>query len=114
MKNITWLNILLGVWLLVAPFALSKLATIGAWTANDIVVGILLMSTSWTIVATARPAAGAAWFEVACGIWLVFAPFVLKYSSGPMKLRNDVISGIVAIVVAVIALASIRRTHIAA
>ncbi len=112
MKNITWINILLGIWLIIAPFALRTVGEHGAWTANDVILGILLIVASWAIVAAARPAQGAAWFEVICGIWLVVAPFILRYSNGPVKLGNDVISGIIAIVVAGIAMASMNRPRV--
>ncbi|HUK33598.1 MAG TPA: SPW repeat protein [Vicinamibacterales bacterium] len=112
MKNITWVNILLGVWLVIAPFALSTVIPNHAWTANDVILGVLLIAASWAIVSMAAPSIGVAWFEVLCGVWLVVAPFVLHYSGGHVKLGNDVISGIIAIVIAAIALTGIRRPHV--
>ena len=108
MKNITWINILLGIWLLIAPFALSSVGGTGAWTANDVILGILLIAVSWWIVATAAPT-GAIWFEVLCGIWLIVAPFVLRYNGTGVKMTSDVISGIIAIVVAFIAMSGVQR-----
>jgi len=112
MKNISWINILLGVWLVIAPFALSTVIPNGAWTANDIILGILLIAASWTIVAMAAPSAGIAWFEVLCGIWLIVSPFILRYSTGHVKVGNDVISGIIAIVIAAIAISGMHRPHV--
>jgi len=109
MKNVTWINILLGIWLLIAPFALSSVGGSGAWSANDVILGILLIAASLWIVSAAAPT-GAVWFEVLCGIWLVVAPFVLRYSGTGVKMTNDVISGIIAIVVAIIAMSGMRRT----
>jgi len=114
MKNVTWINVLLGIWLIAAPFALSTVGGKGVWTANDIVLGILLIVASAVIVGAAAPARGAAWFEVICGIWLVVAPFILRYSNASVKLGNDVISGVIAIVIAAIAIASMQRPPIRA
>ncbi len=114
MKNITWINILLGIWLVIAPFALAAFGGRGAWTANDVVLGLLLIGFSWWIVAASAPPTGAAWFEVLCGIWLIVAPFVLRYSVSSHK-SNDVISGIIAIIVAAVAIGAMphlpSRTH---
>lgn len=112
MKNISWLNVLLGVWLVVAPFALSTVIPDERWTINDIVLGVLLVAASWAIVSMAAPPTGIAWFEVLCGIWLLVAPFVLRYSAGHLKLRNDVFSGVIAIVIAAIAMTGMRRPQV--
>ncbi len=112
MKNISWINVLLGVWLVIAPFALNTVVPDGAWTANDIILGVLLIAASWAIVAMAAPSSGIAWFEVLCGIWLLVAPFILHYSAGRVKLGNDVISGIIAIVIAAIAMSGMHRPHV--
>ena len=113
MKNISWVNVLLGVWLVIAPFALSTVIPDGRWTANDVLLGVLLVAASWAIVTMVAPPTGIAWFEVLCGVWLVVAPFVLHYSGGRIKLGNDVISGIIAIVIAAIAMAGMRRPQVA-
>ena len=112
MKNISWINILLGVWLVIAPFALSTVIPNETWTANDIILGILLIAASWTIVSMAAPSTGIAWFEVLCGIWLIVAPFILRYSTAHVKLGNDVISGIIAIVIAAIAMSGMHRPRV--
>ncbi len=112
MKNITWINVLLGIWLIIAPFAITRVGTgAGAWTVNDVVLGILLIAFSWWIVGAIAPPSGAAWFEVLCGIWLIVAPFVLRYSGAPRHVSNDVISGIIAIVVAAIAVAGMHHAR---
>jgi hypothetical protein len=109
MKNASWINTVLGAWLLIAPFALSTVVANVAWTANDIALGILLMAASAVVSSAASPSFGVAWFEVFCGIWLIVAPFVLRYANRPVKLGNDVISGFVVIIVTAIAMSTTRR-----
>lgn len=104
MKRVTWINLLLGIWLIIAPFAIGYAALSGAAVGEDIVLGILLIAFSWWILAAMAPPMGAAWFEVLCGIWLIIAPFVLRYTAmARAATGNDVVCGIIAIVVALIA-----------
>jgi hypothetical protein len=64
MKNVTWINFVLGAWLLIAPSVLSTVVANPVWTANDIVLGILLLAVSAVIVSAASPSRSLAWFEV--------------------------------------------------
>jgi hypothetical protein len=103
--------VLLGVWLIIAPFALPAGAMMtNAWAVNDVIVGILLVAFSWWMVAAIAPPIGAAWFEMLCGVWLIVAPFVIGYSATMSAVWNDVVCGIIAIVVAVVAAQAMTRT----
>jgi predicted signal transduction protein with EAL and GGDEF domain len=48
--GVSWTNVVLGVWLLVAPFILVYSAG-GAPVWNDIIVGILVVSLGWVSAA---------------------------------------------------------------
>jgi len=82
-----FVNIILGVWLLVAPTALGYVDAYA--TNNDHLVGLLV----------AVAAAAALWQQrvrfvnVILGIWLVIAPFVLGYY-GSRAVANDIVLGI--------------------
>ena len=109
MKRITWVNFVLGVWLLFAPFALGVAGQHSAWSLNDIALGGLLIFFSGWLLAASDPPIVADWMELLCGIWLVAAPFALKYSGIGRALSNDVIVGLSTIVVALVAVATISR-----
>jgi hypothetical protein len=109
MKHITWVNLVLGVWLLFAPFALGVAGLHSAWSVNDIALGALLIFFSGWILASSDPSITADWMELLCGIWLVAAPFALKYSGIGRALSNDVIVGLATITVAMVAVATISR-----
>jgi len=114
MKNSVWVNVLVGIWLMIAPFALGAAGAAHAWTASDVVLGILLVAFSWWMLAAIAPPTGIAWFEMLCGIWLIVAPFVLGYSAAPRALWNDVVCGIIAIIVAIVAArATVRPPRVA-
>ena len=69
-------NLLMGIWLLGAPYALGYDRTAAAW--NSTIVGILVMAVA--VVRLMRPTT-TAWLSavtLALGVWLVAASFVLN------------------------------------
>ncbi len=103
------INILLGIWLIIAPFVLGY-ARLDAAETNDIVVGILvaIIAAIRSFGAFTQP--GWSWVNVLLGIWLIIAPFVLGYSGNATPLWNDIILGIVIAILAWTSAASTRRT----
>jgi hypothetical protein len=114
MKRIVWINLILGIWLIIAPFALGVAAISRTPVTNDVILGILLIAFSWWMLAAIAAPLGAAWFEVLCGLWLIASPFVLQYSRIAVAMANDVIVGIITVVVALVASRTITRTPAAA
>jgi ABC-type molybdate transport system permease subunit len=105
------INILLGIWLIIAPWVLGYAHLTTAQT-NDIIVGIIV-----AIVAAVRSFGsynmrGWSWINILAGIWLIIAPFVLGYSNNTTPLWNDIILGIVIAVLAWTAAATPRRTDV--
>lgn len=94
-------NIALGVWLMIAPWALSYDYAISR--TNDIWVGILVALAALVALAW-RPARFA---NTALGAWLIIAPFALGYAAWEAAAINDVIVG--AIVLAVSLIPSLGR-----
>ncbi|TKC99874.1 SPW repeat domain-containing protein [Polyangium fumosum] len=82
-----WINIVLGIWLLIAPSALGYVDTYAA--NNDRLLGILIASSA--IVALWAPKAR--FVNVVLGAWLIIAPFVLGYFGG-RAVANDIVLGI--------------------
>jgi hypothetical protein len=99
MKRISWVNLLAGIWLVVASFVIGAAAISSVPTANDIVLGLLLLLTSWWILASAAPSSGAAWFQVVCGLWLIVSPFVLKFGNAKVLTVNAIVIGGIAALV---------------
>jgi SPW repeat-containing protein len=107
MKGITWINVLVGIWLIVAAIARGAM---GVAMANDVVLGVLLIAFSWWILGAVAAPVGTAWFEMLCGVWLIVAPFALGYNHLRSAMANDVVMGIVTIVVAAIAARTMTQT----
>jgi hypothetical protein len=97
--RIMWINLLLGVWLLVAPFVLALEVLTDVPIGNEVLVGFVLIGTSAWILAT-EPVAGARWLQIVSGLWLMTSPFVISERTVPALVGNDLIVGCMAVVVA--------------
>ena len=87
----SWVNILLGIWVLISPFILTFALPRAIWNnlVTGIVVGIL------AIIRLSVPnQAGWSWINALLGIWLIISPFVLGFTHGSV-LWNNVILGII-------------------
>ena len=117
MKRVIWINLVLGVWLIVSPFVIGYFASSASSTvtiANDGILGVLLVACSWWIAAAMAAQFGVSGFQALCGIWLIIAPFVLRYRELPVATVNDVAVGIVVLIVSLIETWTITRPPIKA
>lgn len=102
MKRFLWVNIVLGLWLLAAPFVLGYSASSVAALTNDVVLGILVIGGAWWVIAGLTGGFAAALFEALCGLWLLIAPFVLNISHLPGTLFNEMVVGVIVLVVGLV------------
>ena len=96
-------NALVGVWLILSPWALgfqSNLIAMG----NAVIVGLLLIATA--LGAIFVPRAWEEWTETALGAWLVVSPWVLGFSALKTPMVSAVVSGVVVMVLALWVLAT--------
>ena len=96
-----WINVLLGIWVIISPFVLAFPSQKAIWNnvAAGIVIGVLAIIRSFM-----REQLGWSWINVLLAIWLIVSPFVLGFMSGA-ALWNNVILGII---IAAIALSNSR------
>jgi hypothetical protein len=85
----SWVNIVLGIWVALSPFALAIQSFKATWSnlATGVIVGILAL-IRWSIH---RP--GWSWLNLILGIWLVISPFMLFVRG--VAMWNNVIVGII-------------------
>jgi hypothetical protein len=85
----SWVNILLGIWVIISPFVLAIHSPKGVWSnvITGAVVGILAL-IRWSMH---QP--GWSWLNLILGIWLFLSPFVLFLSGA--AIWNNVILGII-------------------
>jgi len=89
-----WVNLTLGVWLLIAAFVPGITASEGASLWNDLVVGIIVLLVA--IWAALQNKQSLCWLNALAGGWLLisaFIPRITAVQSG--NLWNDLIIGIV-------------------
>jgi hypothetical protein len=98
LKHIIQINILLGAWLIAAPFVLGY-ASSRPEMGNDVALGVLLIACSWWMLAATVGQAGAAGLQLLGGLWLIAAPFVWHYAQISWPYSNDVVVGILSAMV---------------
>ena len=101
-KTLSWIIALAGLWEIVAPFVFGMTAA-SAFLWDAIIVGLaLLVFGVWAALAnTEETVKYLNWINAVLGLWLIIAPFVLTYSSATAALWNDIIIGLVALVLGV-------------
>jgi len=96
--GISWINILLGIWVILSPFVLgfSQLPR-AMWNnvATGIAIGILAIIRSGM-----RQQPGWSWVNVILGIWLIISPFAVAFMTTGVALWNNVILGIIIAIIA--------------
>ena len=98
LKHIVQLNIILGAWLVIAPFVLGySMSTVEL--ANDLVLGVLLIGCSWWMLAASTGQVGISTLELLGGIWLIGAPLLLHYQWMSRAFANDIGVGLVSVLV---------------
>jgi len=86
------LNILCGIWLIIAPFILGYQGLQNAlW--NSILCGAAVLILAAARVANPATTVGLSWLNLLIGIWLIIAPFFL-YANAVTPIWNCVILGI--------------------
>jgi len=94
-KGLSWINFILGLWLIVAGFTLS--AGVGAIMAEEIVLGIIIAVLSFGSI-MGRPGTLLSWCVAIAGLWTLIAPFVIEYGTMSASRTNDIVVGIIVLV----------------
>jgi hypothetical protein len=94
------INLLLGLWLIVAPWILGDGGE-GNVVWNEVVVGAAIALIAVVRVNAPARWAPLGWINVVLGGWLVVAPFVLTSNTALIS-WNDVIIGVAVVIMALI------------
>ena len=87
-----WINLLLGLWLCVAPFfGLGMLNDTAAGNSYifGAIIALLAAAALW------RPQSWEEWTNLLIGLWLIAAPFVLGFTTQTAAMWNQIIVGLV-------------------
>lgn len=88
------LNVLAGIWLIIAPFVLGYHGSDPIW--NDVVFGAIVAVLALVRVSGAYRASALSWINALIGVWLFISAFWLDKSS--TAATNDIILGIIVFV----------------
>ena len=84
-------NLVLGLWLVISPWALSyTMAAVPTW--NAIIVGVIIAVAA--IAAIVAFHTWEEWVNIALAVWLIASPFALDYASHATVLWNQLIVGV--------------------
>ena len=97
-KHIVQINIVLGIWLVIAPFVMGYSGST-VELATDIAVGAWLIGCSWWILAADSGQVAAAALSLLGGVWLLATPFALHYQRMSRPFDNDLFVGALALLV---------------
>jgi SPW repeat-containing protein len=97
MKAFTWINFILGLWLIVAGLMLSTAAR--SVMAEEIALGIIIACLA--AIAIGRPTAAISWLIAIAGLWLAIGPAAISYRGMAASRANDVVVGIVVLILGI-------------
>jgi hypothetical protein len=92
----TTLNIILGLWLIIAPFVLGFNSMMGAmW--NSIIFGVIVLALAvvgeYNVSET-----WSRWINAVIGLWIVVSPFFMGFASDAGLMWNNIIVGLLIII----------------
>ncbi len=102
MRALSWITLVLGLWLICAPFALGYSAISHIAAGEDVVLGILIAAFSLWVASAADSLMGVSWLIILFGLWTAIAPFLLGYGRIAAARNNDVPVGIVVLILALV------------
>lgn len=103
------LNMIVGLWLIAAPFALGY-AHFAPARWNDIVVGLLVAAfAAWR--AFGHAGGWAAWVNLFLGGWLLVSPWMYGFTHLNAAVVNDVLSGSAIALLALVGVFTLRHNE---
>lgn len=98
LKHIVQINLVLGVWLVVAPFVMGYSGST-VELETDVIVGLWFIGCSWWMLAADSGQIAAGVLQLLAGIGLAAAPFVSHYQRLSRPFDNDIAIGVLCVIV---------------
>src|SRR5262245_1730955 len=90
MKRVSWVNLGLGIWLLVAPLILN---TSGIALVSSVLSGILVIVLAALSLRAPLRNHVTAWMSLAAGMWVFFSPWILNFNSQTPVVAKSALTG---------------------
>ncbi len=101
-KTLNWLIALAGLWMIIASFVLGYGTTTPPFWDALIVGIVLIILGAWAALTTEmRTDRTLDWINALVGLWLLISPFVMSSTNLTAPLYNDIIIGIIVIILGV-------------
>jgi hypothetical protein len=105
-----WMDMLLGIWLIISPFLLAYEGGYGGVSAwNSYVVGAVLVVATFSAIK--KPMIWQEWVGLLLGLWLIFSPFILGFRAESAAAWNQ---GAIGLIIAIAAGFALRGAYQAA
>ncbi len=103
-----WATLVVGIWMVISPWALGYHAETVAM-ANALIVGIAIGVCSMIELSAPRP--WEEWLMLAAGIWLVISPWVLRFSHHAAAAWDSALAGAAVVILTLWALSQLRAAQ---
>ena len=101
---------LLGVWLVIGHYILGF--GVPESKANDAIIGFFIVFFALSRLIPQEDSVWASWLATALGLWSIAAPFIFGYSDESSSLMNNVIVGVLVVLLGIwTGRPSTRTTH---
>jgi hypothetical protein len=92
----SWINVLLGIWVIISPFVV-QFAQLPAAMWNNVIVGIVIALLA--LIRTSAPRqTGWSWANVILGIWMIISPFVIGVMTTAIVWNNIILGIVIALI----------------
>jgi hypothetical protein len=93
------LDVLAAIWLIVSPFLLMfNSATIAG---NNVILGLIIGGFALArFLSPTRSTVAFSWINALLGVWVLVSPWALQFSHNRAAMTNNVIMGIIVIILA--------------
>lgn len=104
------LNVLAGLWLVIAPFALNFTSSSNAmW--NSIIVGVVVLVLAAIRAFDPDEREGISWVNMVLGLWMVVSPYVLGYTNVNQAQTNALVTGVIILALAAFSAYETNEAH---
>jgi len=112
MKWPSWVNVVIGIWLIIAPFLIGFAH--GVAMQNSVIVGIIVLIAALYTISVKSASFGASWLNLIVGVWLMISPWVLRFSTTARPaVTSSVVCGILVLIFAWIRVGLTKRLPVA-
>jgi hypothetical protein len=98
MKVLSWINFILGLWLIFAGFTMGR--GVPAVMTEEIILGIIIAALSLAVLRTGNTVLS--WVVALAGLWTLLAPAVVNYTAVPRARGNDITVGVIVLILGVV------------